>query len=189
MIFILYILYLLLIFSNCSNDNTNHATFISSEIIIPESGDIIFRKGKGFFSPFISDLDKKYGFSHLGVIVVKNNKKYVIHSDLENEIENSGVRIEIFENFIDDAIYYEIKKNIMKEKNKILFLNSITDLLTKKTMFDDKFDLEDLGAKVYCSELLWIAAKKSGSDVPEPTYFLGKPYISISDLYEVKWLK
>lgn len=181
---------------NCGNDETIPVslplTNISNENIQSENienGDIIFRKGKGFFSPFLSNLDNENGFTHLGVIKKKGNLIYVIHSDVDEDIKKSGVRIENLDDFKNDSFLFEIKKNKMIKKNKILFIRIIDEFLEKKVQFDDKFDLDDDGARVYCSELLWVAAKRAKSDFPEPTYFLGKPYISITDIYRSNWFK
>lgn len=83
-----------------------------------QSGDLIFRRGEGFISDIATNMsphDKKY--SHVGMILVQNNKTFVIHSQNDKDKNFDGVVKEEYNNFIAKALYFSIfRLNLPKKK-------------------------------------------------------------------------
>ena len=147
------------------------------------SGDIIFRKGTSFWSPFFSTLNSQTGYSHVGVIVKDRGELYVIHSDSDDLAINGGVQKTILNQFIEESSLVKFMNNKMTPDVKNKFLKNIGYSLEKKVPFDDDFDIHDNGEKLYCTELLWRSALNSGGKLGDVEIIAGKELITVDSIY------
>lgn len=160
------------------SSNASHLKYVASEI---EEGDLIFRLGKGVWSPLFSDV-KGSAFSHVGVLVKENQHWVVAHSEADDYTLEGGVHTTPLESFLNESADFQFKHNGMNEKQKQEFLDFIRYQVKKGTKFDTDFNLESADA-LYCTELIWLAAKKADVSLGEPVYYLGKPYITVDILF------
>lgn len=65
-----------------------------------------------------------------------------------------------------------------------------TDGVVKKTPFDRFFDINDAGAKVYCTELIWHSAKIAGIyDFGSAVKIGGRDFITVDSIYHSPYLQ
>ena len=125
------------------------------------NGDLIFRLGKGYWSPLISKLSPMSGMSHVGVLIKESDEWKVIHADADDHTLIGSVMETSLEQFITESIKITIKKNNMAPSEKALFLSNLTRMASIPIQFDEKFTLDDNGEKVYCTEMIWVASKNN----------------------------
>jgi hypothetical protein len=155
-----------------------------------ESGDIIFRQGKGIWSPYFSKINTITGFSHIGVLINLDDAFYVLHAEANDLTLKGGIKKTALNSFIDEYLKFEIKKNIMPNKLKKEFIINLLSMRNLKIEFDSKLDINDNGNKVYCSEYVWLAAIRTGvDDLGYPMNIAGKDYILIDSIYGSRWLQ
>ncbi len=164
--------------------------FVGDEAKFPipaglESGDIVFRKENSFWgdvSSAAARVDGKY--SHTGVIYIDHGQVFVIHAYADTNDHVAKVSRQLLAQFLANASaagFYrlnftpEIRAEVAKKAN---------DYFLRKTPFDDRFLLDDDKA-VYCTELVWRAAKEgSGYDIaPVKSTLMNRQYIGNDDLF------
>ena len=150
-----------------------------------ETGDIIFRKENSFWGDVAASASKRDGrYSHSGVVLVRKDGVHVIHSYANTNTRKSLVSLQTLDEFANNASnigYYRL--NFPKEIRQD-FAKKAFEYYSRKTPFDDKFLYTDESA-VYCTELVWHAARKaSGHDIaPIKSDFMGKKFIANDDLF------
>ena len=126
-----------------------------------QTGDIIFHTSKTRLS-FVTSVATKSQYTHVGMIIMKKNKPYVI--------EASGpVRINSFRRFINRGIGKKFVvlryKNGLNKKQKRKLIREARRHIGKK--YDSKFKWDD--KKLYCSELVFKVYKKAlGIELNKP---------------------
>lgn len=132
-------------------------------VSIVETGDLVFSIGESIKSDVVrflgKDPDCKY--SHIGIIVKKDNDYRIIHmsSDLGHIASQS------LSEFIKTADssglgIYRIEKSI----DKIRLTEIIDSLLIREKKFDDDFNLED-DEKYYCTEFIYKIFRDMKSEI------------------------
>lgn len=133
-----------------------------------QDGDLIFRKGKGFFSDYFSSAGNlKSPYSHVGIIKVAGGKIFVIHTEA-NEFTGEGyAKKEPLETFLSDenastGAIFRLKELSRYAGGKVI--DVAEEYVKNRVPFDTEFNLtsED---RLYCTELVWITFKKSGIDI------------------------
>ena len=135
---------------------------ISTAFLAPAHGDLIFRTGRGFWSPFFSAANKAHGYSHVGVVVLEGGGFFVLHAQADDFTLEGGVLKTPLETFLAESVNYIIKRNEMPGEAKVRFVTALEDMLGLKAGFDSQFTLEDRALKVYCTEFVWLAAQRAG---------------------------
>jgi hypothetical protein len=155
------------------------------------TGDIIFRTGTGFWSPYFATLDDKNGYSHAGMLLKSNSGLwFVVHAEANDDGTDGFVKKTPLHEFVAGSKKFEIKKNNMSPVSKKTFIASILKHLSRKTPFDSFFDINDGGAKVYCTELIWLSAKIAGIyDFGSAVEIGGRDFITVDSIYHSPYLQ
>ena len=114
---------------------------------VPQTGDIIFHSSKSGQSAAIK-LGTLSPYSHCGIIVVKDNKPYVL------EAEN-GVELTPLKSFI--------KRGLLGKHYRIMRLKQPQDIhvnIPTGGRYDKDFRFDN--GSYYCSELVWEVYKQNG---------------------------
>lgn len=133
-----------------------------------QDGDLLFRKGKGIFSGFFSAAGKeKSSYSHVGLVSIKGNKIFVIHTEASELTGIGFAKIEPIDVFLDDDNAYYASLYRLKGNTEIYGKNAVKIAETFVKMhipFDTAFDMKTED-KLYCTELVWLAYKKVGINI------------------------
>ena len=124
-------------------------------------GDLILRRGKSFVSQLVLIGDKKSQYSHVGIVIIRDNTPCVIHA-VPGEAENNEpeyVRMETIPEFLDvsksaDFAVYTLKNQYKDIGDKVA--EKAFEYYKKRIQFDSSFNLED-HSRLYCTELVWCA--------------------------------
>lgn len=137
-----------------------------------QEGDIILRRGYGFFSDMIATHfnDNQYDVTHAGILYQKENQWWVIHSLSSKVSEIEGVQ----EQSLEDFLYYSVPNKIMvvrlkgiqkaEQEQLVCFAQ---EYVVKKTPFDTKGIIHD-DKSLYCTELIWHILIHKMKKVPLP---------------------
>lgn len=145
-------------------------------------GDLVFRRGRGFWSETFSD---KAGsnLSHVGVLIHDQEGWGVVHAEADDLSLIGGVQRTPLGLFLTGSALRHVRRIQMSEGARETFVQNIREHLRQQTPFDTSLSLEDNAARVYCSELIWSAAQHAGIELAQPRDLLGKSYITIDDLF------
>jgi hypothetical protein len=140
-----------------TKERINHYIIENNINKILKTGDVICRKGNGFWSDMCRDFsqhDKR--FSHVGIIINENDKNVtVLHADVNDYTGIGSVTEVSLVDFLlngDGAAVYRLR-----EKNQSIEDSSILLNITNKYMnrpFDYKLDLSE-SEKIYCTEFIY----------------------------------
>lgn len=135
-----------------------------------QDGDIIFRKGRSLISRIVLLTDTNSPYSHTGVIRIKDDSVFVIHSvPAEDYSESDLVKMEPIDVFCRIDRCSEISVSRLKS-GLIENIYGISEFAFEKfiqnTEFDDAFDL-NTDDKLYCTELVWKTYLSAGIDLIE----------------------
>lgn len=151
----------------------------------PVDGDIIFRVGKSFWTPFFVKANQRNGFSHLGVVIYDNEIPYVVHIESDDLNLEGGIKKTPLNIFISESSDYLVKKNIMPLEIKRKFIYELQKMSYLNIKFDSQFEIDDEGSKLYCTELIWLAAKRAGlENFGRLEFLFGKPLILVDSIFE-----
>jgi hypothetical protein len=147
-----------------------------------QQGDLVFRRGRGFWSETFSD---KAGsnLSHVGVLIHDQDGWGVVHAEADDLSLIGGVQRTPLALFLNGTALRHIRRIQMSEVAREKFVQNIQEHLRQRTPFDTSLSLEDGATRVYCSELIWSAAQHAGIELARPRDLLGKSYITIDDLF------
>lgn len=126
-------------------------------------GDIIFREGNGIWSSLIEECsrrDKRY--SHVGILFFADGQWQVIHSEADGFLNKEGVFIEPAASFIRNCKAFAVYR--LKDRKAAAQLSRHAKKYLN-TPFDFSFELED-ESKIYCTELIYLAMRDAGSELP-----------------------
>jgi hypothetical protein len=152
-----------------------------------QSGDLIFRHGKGFISDAFrrfSLKDKKY--SHAGIIAIENEQVFVYHAIGGEENVSNKLKKNTLSEFCapDNAQSFGVYRYILSETEKTELMRLSRLYYRQGLEFDLSFDLKT-DDKMYCSEFIYKMLTKVKSN----KFFLplsevnGLKYVAIDDLY------
>jgi hypothetical protein len=177
-----------------SGKNTRQSTRLTSSKLklitssIPDSlfnsGDLIFRDGRGYISNAfrkLSRTDPRY--SHAGIIHRENGKVYVYHLIGGEDNKNNKMKKDDLDDFINplQANSFGIYRCDL-DGNKIDSIASI--YFKQQIVFDADFNLST-DDKMYCTEFLYkILTKVSGKENYLPlTVLPGMKYVACDNIY------
>ena len=139
------------------NENIERLSVQQRELL--QEGDIILRRGYGFFSDIIAQRlnDSIFDVTHSGILYKKNNKWWVIHSLSSDASNFDGMQ----EQSLSEFLLYCIPNKLLVVRPKNLTLQQGEEIvkralfyLEKKVPFDH-FGVIDEPSKMYCTELIW----------------------------------
>ena len=139
------------------NENIERLSVQQRELL--QEGDIILRRGYGFFSDIIAQRlnDSIFDVTHSGILYKKNNKWWVIHSLSSDASNFDGMQ----EQSLSEFLLYCIPNKLLVVRPKNLILQQGEEIvkralfyLEKKVPFDH-FGVIDEPSKMYCTELIW----------------------------------
>lgn len=153
-----------------------------------QEGDLVFRRGRGFWSETFSN---KAGsnLSHVGVLLRHGSDWVVVHSEADELTLEGGVHTTPLAEFLHNTEFYYLRRLTVEQRQLSQFVAHLREHLVRKTPFDTSLTLDDEGERVYCSELIWLAADQAGIPMAKPRDMLGKAYITIDDLFYSPLLK
>lgn len=134
----------------------------------PKDGDIIFQSSKSFQSTAIK-IGTLSKYSHCGIIVMKNNKPYVLEA-------HKGVELTPLNKWIDRGLLYNHYKIMRLKDSKKVKVN-----YTLGISYDLDFRFNN--GKYYCSELVWDIYKNNDIYLCNPKqlneyHFLNMPIVN-----------
>lgn len=124
-----------------------------------QQGDIILRRGYGFFSDLISKKlnDSVFDVTHSGILYLKDDKWWVIHSLSSDASDTDGMQEQSLNQFLKGSMPEKIivvhPKKITKEQGQQI-VNQAKYYLQKKVPFD-RMGVIDEPSQMYCTELIW----------------------------------
>ncbi|ATA67665.1 hypothetical protein CGC48_02845 [Capnocytophaga cynodegmi] len=124
-----------------------------------QQGDIILRRGYGFFSDLIAKKlnDSVFDVTHSGILYLKDDKWWVIHSLSSDMSDTDGMQEQSLNQFLKRSMPEKIiivrPKNITKEQGQQI-VNQAKYYLQKKVPFD-RMGVFDEPSQMYCTELIW----------------------------------
>ena len=145
-------------------------------------GDLVFRRGRGFWSETFSDRAGS-NLSHVGVLIRDQQGWAVVHAEADDLSLIGGVQSTPLVTFLAGTVLRQLRRIQMTDESREAFVQDIRDHLRRETPFDTSLSLDDDAQRVYCSELIWSAAQKAGVDLARPRDLLGKSYVTIDDLF------
>ena len=145
-------------------------------------GDLVFRRGRGFWSETFSDRAGS-NLSHVGVLIYEPRGWMVVHAEADDLSLIGGVQSTPLAEFLTGTVLSYIRRIQMSEQSHNKFVSDIRHHLSRQTPFDTSLSLDDDAQRVYCSELIWSAAQRAGIDLARPRDLLGKSYVTIDDLF------
>jgi hypothetical protein len=167
-----------------SNDAISNNQLQKFSDTLFQSGDIIFRDGRGIISNIFRRLslkDPKY--SHAGIIHVENKNIFVYHMLGGEGGKNNTMRKERIESFCNS--FQSNGFGVYRTDQNAASIDSLaTVYYNKHIVFDDKFNLST-DDQMYCTELIYKILKEvSGQDNFLPlTAFSGTKYIACDDIF------
>jgi hypothetical protein len=121
-----------------------------------ENGDLIFRRGRSIGSYAVYLSDKNRDFSHIGVIVIQDDKPFVVHATTgESNGDSEFIRKDPLRYFSNRkrANQIAIYRAEIDLEDKIKVAQQAMVYYREKRTFDSYYDLSS-DEKLYCSELV-----------------------------------
>lgn len=163
---------------------------IAEEIVLIQEGDIILRRGFGFFSDLVSTHlnDSIIDVTHAGILTFANDKWHVIHSLSSDVNPTDGMQIQTLDKFLKYSqpgkIIISRIKDYTPEKG-MQITTFAKDYLLRKVPFDHKGDFEN-DNELYCTELIWRILEKDLKilDLPQENTSRKYLYHTMNGLYD-----
>lgn len=153
-----------------------------------EPGDVIVRKGHGFWTQFfINASNREKRFSHVGIVVETNANPGIVHSEGDDFTGIGCVKVDTWQSFFSAAdecavFRYENDTNVSAR------------IVTKaKAMigvpFDPLFDMSNTN-RLYCSEFVRLAVNSAaGEEVVGFSKLCGRSVVTIEDIYHKRFIR
>ncbi len=128
-----------------------------------KTGDLIFRKGYGMVSEWVSTFLEHglYDLTHVGIVMVKPNGVFVAHALSSKKMQINGVIVQPLHEFLQasnpENILVVRWKNYSSTMDNILW-SSVNTYIREKIPFDKEADYDD-SSTLYCNEMivkLWM---------------------------------
>lgn len=151
-------------------ENTKHVYYPLSEAEkgLLRSGDILLRKGYGYFSKTIADADTPpYQVSHCAMLVNRNNTWQVVHALSSIVAPFDGVQYQPLQQFLNESQAQSLLVCRFKTSGDTLeqIIRETLRYAEEKRKFDHAFDSEDT-TSIYCTELFKLSfAKVLGREI------------------------
>jgi hypothetical protein len=135
-----------------------------------KDGDLVFRRGRSLASRIVLTADPVGGYSHVGIVVVRNGAPLVVHASPPEGHEKQGVtHAEPFATFVAPAeasayAVYRLRPGMERIAGAAALRAAAYERAA--TPFDSAFDLNSPD-KVYCTELVWRSYAEVGIDLVE----------------------
>jgi hypothetical protein len=155
-----------------------------------QSGDLVFRDGRGIVSSFFKKFSlKDPRYSHAGILHRKGNQLFVYHLEEEVSGTDSRMRLDLINKFCSESQSnsFAIYRTTLPGAR----IDSIAENYYHSGIkFDTHFDLTT-DSKMYCTEFLYkVLMRASGKDNFIPlTEFSGKKYSACDNLYTLPGTK
>ena len=165
---IIYIIFCICITSGCEKQKEQISNYTPQENI--REGDLVFRRGIGLASQFVLLADKKGMYSHIGIVVLAENKYKIVHA-VPGEPDSKGSEDRVKIDDIDTFFANDRAKSgaIMRIGNDSIALHAAKEALriyNKGMLFDHKYNLRDT-SQMYCTELIHFVYSRAGIDLTE----------------------
>lgn len=152
-----------------------------------EEGDIILRRGEGFVSSVIHNLNEAdYQISHCAILVKKDSVNWNVIHTVSSELSNvDGVQTERLDRFTAESVENTIVVLRYKadKKKRTEVANRARYYLTRQIGFDNSFDISDT-TKFYCTELVYrVFFDVFGYDVFEERHQTNHPNYLTFDVF------
>lgn len=160
------------------------------EIELLQEGDIILRRGFGFFSDLVSTYlnDSIIDVTHAGILTYTNDKWYVIHSLSSDVNPTDGMQIQALDKFLKYSqpgkiIISRIKDHTPEKGTQITTFAK--GYLKRKIPFDHIGDFEN-DNELYCTELIWRILEKDLEILELPQENTSRKYLyhTMNGLYD-----
>jgi hypothetical protein len=155
------------------------------------NGDIIYRYGNGYFSRYFRDFSEKEKiYSHAGIIEIRHDSIFVIHSEADEFTGIGGVKEDPLPVFMEDAFPWAVYRPDVPQSVRDKIVEKALEYVRKKTPFDLSFDAGS-DESLYCTELIAVCMNKAaGKTLVRPGVRVkGKQFYSIDDTYLIKEMK
>ncbi len=135
----------------------------SEEVLKLKTGDLIFRKGYGMVSEWVSTFLEHglYDLTHVGIVMVKPTGVFVAHALSSKQMQINGVIVQPLHEFLQasnpENILVVRWKNYSSAMDNILW-SSVNTYVREKIPFDKEADYDD-SSTLYCNEMivkLWM---------------------------------
>jgi hypothetical protein len=163
-------------------------------------GDIIFRRGTSAASAVVLAGEAGWEFSHVGVVVVHDNRVLVVHaSPAQSEGERAETRIEPLTAFIQPSRASQVAvlrldaARVNHADELARKAAEISEAMARRHVpFDYRFELTTAGS-VYCTELVLRAYAEAGVDLKVQASarlpFMREPIVFPSNLLQSPLLR
>jgi len=196
---LLFTLALITFIPNSSLSFQNNEEFVYMErfaTLLPylATGDLIFRKSESLTGQFVSNMDSRGEFSHVGIIRLSDEKDiFVVHASPHGKETQNMVQVATLEYFLSFSQEIAIYRPRSTYKQTAIQAANYAFSLAGEVPFDRAFNLETEDA-VYCTELIWRAFLEAGEDIVdnnleelEMPFFGINEYIFPSNLMNEKY--
>ncbi len=157
------------------------------EKLLLEEGDIILRRGEGFVSSVINNLNEAdYQISHCAILVKNDSVNWNVIHTVSSELSNvDGVQTERLDRFTAESVENTIVVLRYKadKQKRTEIANRARYYLTRKIGFDNSFDIADT-TEFYCTELVYrVFLDVFGFDVFEERHQTNHPNYLTFDVF------
>lgn len=134
-----------------------------------EDGDLVFRAGRDVIARLILTQGDSTRYSHVGVIVRRDNDLFVVHTLPHDESYSGGVFMESLASFTSsenakDVGFYRVKD--LRSDSRLKIRDYVLQQIGKP--FDDKFQYSSDNS-FYCTELAMKALAAGDADLSKST--------------------
>ena len=147
------------------------------------TGDLVFRKGHGFWTPhFINASTREKRFSHVGIVsAVENGKVSILHAEANEASGKGTIKEEDWTQFFAEALEGAVYRyDGDHETAKRFAKNGRTKI---GVPFDTAFDLSD-SKRLYCTEFVRNAINEAaGKELVGFSMISGRPFVTLDDIY------
>lgn len=132
--------------------------FVLPDTVQLQTGDLVFRRGESRESRAVTTLDRKGGYTHVGVLLNVDGRWKVLHAvpnERATKQEKDSVKLEPLGLFFrsDRAVKGGVYRYPVTPEDTLLLLQKGLSLYDRHLLFDSQFDLNDTTA-FYCTELV-----------------------------------
>ncbi len=138
-----------------------------------KAGDLVFRRGNGLASHAVLMMDRRGGYSHVGIVVDSCGTMMVVHAvpdepDFEGDVDR--VKMETPEKFFHsvNARTGEVKRLRGDTATAARAARHAVEIYRRGTLFDHEYDDSDTSS-MYCCELIEHVYKNAGLTIAGST--------------------
>ena len=154
-----------------------------------EIGDLVFRRGKGFWTKyFINSSTREKRFSHVGMVVSnENDHVLLIHSEADDLTGVGGVGLSNWQSFFNHALECAVFRYNGSHNDLVQIVTKGQQMLG--VPFDASFNMENTN-RLYCTEFIRIAINDGlKTNLVGWTEINGCRIVAIDDIYRNGFIK